>query len=350
MKHLPADMTVWQGRIDPEDGERGLRLHQTISVYDNSVEQPPGVVIYGFACDEGVARNQGRLGAALAPETLRQALANLAWHNSHPLYDGGTVVCDDADLVLAQQGLSQQIHRSLPQHRVLTLGGGHETAWASFQGLSRHLTHSRVNDPAQPPKIGIINFDAHFDLRTPQGRSHAGSSGTPFAQIAQYCDKKGWPFHYACLGVSRTSNTQALFDKAEQRHCWVEEDINMQVDALPALKARLTQFIQGCDYLYLTVDMDVFPASVAPGVSAPAAYGVPVAVIEPLIRHLFTVAQKQHIPVPICDITEVNPHYDRDQQTSRLAARMAWTMIHTACPHQSFPQQAGSHPIIDQGE
>ncbi|WP_338057028.1 arginase family protein [Salinivibrio socompensis] len=133
MKHLPVDMAVWQGRIDPEDGDRGLRLHQTINAYDPNAAQQPGIVIYGFACDEGVARNQGRLGAALAPDTLRQALANLAWYNSQPLYDGGTVMCDDADLVLTQQRLSQQIHHALSQHRVLTLGGGHETAWASFQ-------------------------------------------------------------------------------------------------------------------------------------------------------------------------------------------------------------------------
>ncbi len=339
MKHLPVDMAVWQGRIDPEDGDRGLRLHQTINAYDPNAAQQPGIVIYGFACDEGVARNQGRLGAALAPDTLRQALANLAWHNSQPLYDGGTVMCDDADLVLTQQRLSQQIHHALSQHRVLTLGGGHETAWASFQGLSSYLARHGTSAPNQQPKIGIINFDAHFDLRTPQGRSHAGSSGTPFAQIAQYCDKKGWPFHYACLGVSRTSNTQALFDKAEQLHCWVEEDTQMDADAVPALKTKLTQFVQDCDYLYLTLDMDVFPASVAPGVSAPAAYGVPVAVIEPLIRHLFTVAQQHQIPVPICDITEVNPNYDRDQQTSRLAARMAWTMLHASSPQ-----------IHDQGE
>ncbi len=68
MKHLPVDMAVWQGRIDPEDGDRGLRLHQTINAYDPNAAQQPGIVIYGFACDEGVARNQGRLGAALAPD------------------------------------------------------------------------------------------------------------------------------------------------------------------------------------------------------------------------------------------------------------------------------------------
>ncbi|SIN86881.1 formimidoylglutamase [Salinivibrio sp. ES.052] len=336
MKHLPADMTRWQGRVDPEDGDRGLRLHQAVTAYTPSCEQG-GVVIYGFACDEGVARNKGRQGAALAPDAIRQALANLAWHQCPPLFDGGTIACDDGDLVLAQQSLSAQIANTLPQHNVLTLGGGHETAWASFQGLSSYV--SRHVPSQQAPKIGIINFDAHFDLRTPQGLSEAGSSGTPFAQIAQYCEQKGWPFHYACLGVSRTSNTQALFDKADQLNCWVEEDTQMDADAVPALKTKLTQFIQGCDYLYLTLDMDVFPASAAPGVSAPAAFGVPVHVIEPLIRHVFIDAQQQQIPVPICDITEVNPHYDRDQQTSRLAARMAWAMLHASSPQ-----------IHDQGE
>ena len=42
-------------------------------------------VIVGFACDEGVRRNQGRVGAKLGPTALRQALANYPLHGQSGL-------------------------------------------------------------------------------------------------------------------------------------------------------------------------------------------------------------------------------------------------------------------------
>ena len=44
----------------------------------------PGVVLLGFACDEGVRRNKGRVGAAAAPLAVRKLLANTAWHLGRP--------------------------------------------------------------------------------------------------------------------------------------------------------------------------------------------------------------------------------------------------------------------------
>ena len=99
--------------------------------------------------------------------------------------------------------------------RPLVLGGGHEIAWGSFQGLARWL-ESRGDDGA----VLVLNLDAHFDLRT--GRP--GSSGTPFDQIASYCQERGRKLQYACLGVSRLANTPALFARADEVGAvWVED-------------------------------------------------------------------------------------------------------------------------------
>ena len=65
------------------------------------------------------------------------------------------------------------------------------------------------------PRIGILNFDAHFDLR----HAERASSGTPFRQIAELCQASDWPFAYCCLGISRLSNTAALFDQAQRLVC-----------------------------------------------------------------------------------------------------------------------------------
>ena len=84
------------------------------------------------------------------------------------------------------------------------LGGGHEIAWGSYQGLYK----SALNRSQR--RIDIINLDAHFDLRKPTPLT---SSGTPFVKY-QACQQRQ-PFHYCCLGIAETANTAALFDFAE---------------------------------------------------------------------------------------------------------------------------------------
>lgn len=74
----------------------------------------------------------------------------------------------------------------------------HEVAWPHHAGLADALPEER---------IGIINFDARFDLRKPE---NGPSSGTPFYQIAEYNIAAGKPFDYFCIGIQQQSNTKAL--------------------------------------------------------------------------------------------------------------------------------------------
>ena len=41
----------------------------------------------------------------------------------------------------------------------IVIGGGHDIAYGNFNGIKKALKGKQKN------KIGIINFDAHFDLR-----------------------------------------------------------------------------------------------------------------------------------------------------------------------------------------
>lgn len=332
------DMTSWTGRVDLEDGDLGLRWHQQINEATES--STDGIMLLGFACDEGVYRNKGRIGAYSAPQVIRRALANLAWHHNKALFDGGDICCDDAELEVAQHQLGDSVEHALTNHnQVIVFGGGHEIAWGSFQGIARHvkkITHS--NQQKTPPRIGIINFDAHFDLRNPPQKEQVseesseqqlGSSGTPFHQIAQYCKTNEWPFNYACLGLSRGSNTQALYKKADQLGVLYFDDTEMTHTNLPIIHRGLSNFIEQNDYLYLTIDIDVFPASTAPGVSAPAVRGASLEIIEPLICHILKAKNQQGNPkLLLADMAEFNPKFDIDNQTARLAARLAWIITH----------------------
>jgi len=300
-------MACWTGRIDPEPDSP--RWHQRIRAL--SEDSQPGLALLGFACDEGVRRNKGRTGAAAAPAAIRKALAGLAWHRSGPAYDAGDVVCADGELEAAQARLAHALAAVLGGgHFPLVLGGGHEVevAFGSWSGLAEHLSGQAA------PRIGIVNFDAHFDLRDP---AYAHSSGTPFAQIAEAAAARGWPFRYACLGVSRASNTRALFRRAAALGVLVREDREITPENLAEVQAALDVFIADCEHLYLTIDIDVLPACEAPGVSAPAARGVPLALLEALAEQV-----RDSGKLRVADLAELNPEHDIDQRTARVAARL----------------------------
>lgn len=307
-----TDFTVWQGRVDAEDGDAGLRWHQVMREPEADL---PGSCLLGFASDLGVKRNQGRTGAVEGPAVLRKALGSLPAHPDHPLYDGGTVHCTD-DLEQSQACYAAEVGKHLnQQHFVIGLGGGHEIGWASFQGVRQWLDQ---HDP--DARLGILNFDAHFDLRKPNPK---GTSGTPFRQVADWCADQGKPFDYACIGISEAANTQALFQYAHEKKVRYLRDRDcIDLHASPFIR----RFIGELDYLYVTVCLDVLPASVAPGVSAPSAIGIPAGFLLFCLEEVRRCCQHAHCQWLMADVAELNPSFDVDNRTARTAARIVWEL------------------------
>lgn len=313
-KEQAPDMALWQGRIDEEAvPEWARRWHQRVKPYPIQSQPEPGVTLVGLASDEGVRRNHGRTGAAAGPDTIRRALAGQPWNRQQPVYDRTTIICQSGYLEAAQKAYATRIAELMEQQQLpVGLGGGHEIAWASYQGLIRYF-QSRPD--GQRHRLGIINFDAHFDLRQPD--QNGPSSGTPFWQISQYARQHHLPFHYLCLGVSRNSNTRMLFERAQELGVEYRTDSDMTIVHLQELTAGLSRFMEQADHIYLTIDLDAFPAAVAPGVSAPASRGIPLEVAEPLLEQIRDCGK-----LALIDIAELNPEFDIDQRTSKLAARL----------------------------
>jgi formiminoglutamase len=303
---------LWKGRVDAVDGESGLRWHQVVRPWRAGAK--PGVTLLGFASDDGVRRNQGRVGSASGPRALRLALANLPVHRSFALHDAGDVACVDGALEAAQESHAAQAARLLDEDQLaFGLGGGHEIAWASYLALVR----SRVMR-GPPRKFGVLNFDAHFDLRL----DTQSTSGTPFLQMLDHAAANGLNVEYRCLGVSEVSNTRALFERARARGVvWCRDD-ELTLVALEERIGELRAWLLGIDHLYLTVCLDVLPASVAPGVSAPSARGVPLEVLEPLLAIAAGSGKLR-----LADIAELCPIHDIDQRTARTAARLVWKIV-----------------------
>lgn len=322
MSSVP-DRECWRGRVDAEDGHAGLRWHQCVT-FDEP--QQPGLALLGFPCDLGVRRNQGRPGAAAGPDALRTALAGLAWHHSGVPYDAGDSSVG-ADLEGAQQSHGLRIAELLSRgHFVVGLGGGHEIGWPGYLGCRDWL------EQHHPDKVlGIINFDAHFDLRKP---APAASSGTPFLQVAEDCAARGQPFRYACLGIARPSNTRALFDRAADLGVPYLLDTACE-DAVS--DPFLADFLAGVDYLYLTFCLDALPAAAAPGVSAPAAVGVDSRWALRALAAVGRLCAQLQVHWLLADVAELSPPLDPAGLTARLGARIIDEIVTARCGASSEP-------------
>lgn len=310
LQHAPAG---WQGRVDLPECAQTRRWHQWVR--EPAAGVPVGVALLGFACDEGVRRNHGRVGAAEGPAALRAMLSNLPVLDDTPLYDAGTIACTDGDLEAAQDRYADALAALLDDgHFAVGLGGGHEIAYASYQGLARYLGVRR-------PRVAIINLDAHFDLR----QQPQGSSGTPFLQAIEHARSIGLPLQYIAYGISAAANTRALFDTARQLGVHYVCDDQLSLLSLAGHVAELEARLADVDLVYLSIDIDGLPHATAPGVSAPAARGVPLEVAEPLLDAVAASGKLR-----LLDLAELSPPHDRDNATARVGARLIHRLSHAA--------------------
>lgn len=289
----------WSGRTDGP-GPEHARWHSLVKPVNNT---EPGFALLGFACDEGVIRNQGVAGAVEGPAAIRAALGSMAVHHGIALFDGGDAVVSHGDLEGTQHRYGQALAQLLQQHKLTVgLGGGHEITWASYQGV-------RAAFPTA--KLGIINLDAHFDNR---GTDQA-TSGTGFAQIMAAEQQAGQQPVVLTLGVAEASNTADVFNRARETGIgWVTDD--RWVTYPSQAGGAVAQLLEQVDVVYLTIDLDVLPAATAPGVSAPASYGVPLPLVSAVIDHVAGSGKLVH-----ADIAELNPQRDQDGRTAMVAAR-----------------------------
>jgi formiminoglutamase len=82
------------------------------------------------------------------------------------------------------------------------------------------------------------------------------------------------------------------------------------------IEEQISWFLDQVDALYLSVDLDGFSSAFAPGVSAPSPMG-----FDPEVAFkVFDLLGKSKKLISL-DVVELNPTYDQDQATARLAAR-----------------------------
>ena len=326
--YTPTDINFWTGRVDDLHDVDSFRMHQIIKLLDlkdiETLKADPAkldICLIGYCCDEGIERNSGRTGAKHGPEDIRNKFASLPipFCDRIQIYDAGNLYCAEGNMEGVQEQLAIGIEQMLDNHLFpIVLGGSHDLSYGHFNGIFNHLRKQ-----SKSPKIGIINFDAHFDLRPYDTQA---SSGTMFAQIADDCAKDDQEFNYLCLGIQTSGNTRSLFNKADSlgtQYVLAREFVESDSETI---SAKIKTFINDNDYIYFTLCGDVFSSSAAPGVSAMQPFG-----LEPNHVLRFTKEILQSKKVISFDIAEVSPPLDDDKRTARLAANIVYAVIESLC-------------------
>ncbi|MEQ9466267.1 MAG: formimidoylglutamase [Ekhidna sp.] len=304
--YKPGNKSIWKGRQDP--GSVRDVWHQVVEAGDLNANIPEGFCFLGFCSDVGVKRNLGRVGAVDGPDAIRKAMVNLAVHFDErvKLTDVGDVVVSGDQLENAQVELARYVEAILKKKSFpILLGGGHEISYAHGKG---------VLDTFPNEKVGMINFDPHFDLRAyPQG-AHSGSWARQL--LEEYAN-----FHYLPIGINEAVNIAPMFELMRERNQSFISMEELLSESEEELLARIKYFIDQMDHIGITLDLDVFSAGVAPGVSAANPYGALPHHIKPLLNEILNSAK-----VVSFDVAEMSPKYD-DGRTAKLAASFIYDVV-----------------------
>ena len=312
--HVNPSSANWVGR----HSDSQLYWHELVQLVNDlqiKKRQEPTIALLGYAVDAGVIRNGGRSGAKDGPDSIRKMLGPLAnhLHETALVYDYGNIVVEDDNIDAAQLLMRDTIYTCLQEHHLpVILGGGHDAAYPHFLGIQKHLETTGQT-------VGIINFDAHFDLRPIiDGRGHSGS---PFLQIANQFSNS---FNYLVLGIQKASNPKTLFETASSLHCNFLEIEQFNIAHWDLVKKCITNFIGSIDKVYVSIDLDGFSSAYAPGVSAPSPLGFTPEIVW---KALDVIIQSNKLLS--VDIVELNPVYDKDNATARLGARCVEYIVRT---------------------
>jgi formiminoglutamase len=299
------NMDSWTGRIDSKDNYDAYRWHQWVQPLDltDLTKALPsfkvGIALLGFCSDEGVRRNLGRTGSAKGPLSIRKELCNLpcSFTQDLRLFDAGNILCDDGNLELSQHSLADAVDKLLNLGIFpIVLGGGHEVAYGDYLGLLKHgLTP------------GIVNFDAHFDIRPYEIQ---GSSGTMFRQIYDDLTSVSKPFNYFAIGIQKRGNTVELFKTADRMGTQFLMAKDIGEGDLTEAQKKLDVFLERQSQLYVTICSDVFSSAFAPGVSATQPLGLSPERVLKFFKKIFKSGK-----VVLFDIAEVSPRFDSDNVT-----------------------------------
>jgi len=295
---IPPAHDLFYRRGDPNDRRLGEVVVPGVAGYDAAT-----VVILGCPQDIGVQRNRGRPGAAHGPAAIRRCLYRLGVAEISDLS-----ICDLGDTpVNGDLETIHALHREIAAQIIadgkllISLGGGNDISYPDMAALAL----------VAPPTLAI-NVDAHYDARADQ----PANSGTPYRQLIEtglIDPRRFWVF-----GAQPHANSPIYTDYLRERGATIVE---LSAARQHGVVAMMQAMLAASDAVSIGwgFDLDVVQSSEAPGVSAPNPLGM--RGDELVALSMLAGAEPR---TRLIEISELNPTYDIDDRTARLAAVVIW--------------------------
>ncbi|MEI8066165.1 MAG: agmatinase [Actinomycetes bacterium] len=285
------------------------------------LEQPESfagadVIIVGAPIDSGTSH---RSGAKFGPQAIR-AGDYLPHDGERPhlsmrvdalkelkIFDAGDLLMPGGDLTASLKVLEEATELISRAGAIpVVLGGDHSIASADVAGIAHHRGMG---------KISMIHFDAHADTGESQFGALVGH-GTPMRRLIDTGAVRGdrflqlglrgyWPDDVT-LKWMRDQGMRS-YEMTEIHHRGMKE----------VLDESFATLLDGCDGVFLSVDIDVVDPGMAPGTGTPEPGGMTSRELLEAVRRICL-----ELPIVGIDVVEVAPAYDSADITAILANRV----------------------------
>ena len=283
---------------------------------DPSTYADADVVILGAPFDGGASY---RSGARFGPNAIR-GTDYLPHDGSRPslalrtdglkdlrVYDAGDVEMFNGDVVGALGNLEAAVEKVRAQGVIpVTLGGDHSVAYPDAKGCANVLGLGNVS---------MIHFDAHADTGDIEFGSLWGH-GQPMRRLIESGAVRGDRFLQIGLRGYWPEPETLSWMAGENMRSYEMTEIGHR-GLQTCLSEAFTIATDGCDGVYLSVDIDVVDPGSAPGTGTPEPGGLSARELLDSVRRICL-----ELPVVGIDVVEVAPPYDHADITAALANRV----------------------------
>ena len=299
------------------------------------------VVIVGAPIDSGTSH---RSGAKFGPQAIRMG-DYLPHDGERPhlalrvdalkelkIADAGDLMMPPGNLETSLQVLKDATEKISRAGAIpVVLGGDHSIASADVAGIAEHRGKG---------KISMIHFDAHADTGALQMGALVGH-GTPMRRLIEAGYVRGDRFLQLGLrGYWPDDDTLNWMRDQGMRSYEMTEIHHRGLNTV--LDESFRTLTDGCDGVFLSVDIDVVDPGMAPGTGTPEPGGMTSRELLEAVRRICL-----ELPVVGIDVVEVAPAYDSADITAILANRVVLESLSAITKRKSGKPYSPMQNLLD---
>ena len=268
----------------------------------------PDIAIMGAPFDMGTTI---RPGTRFGPRAIRQAAGYVGGSPVEPMYhvsmevspfktlkavDFGDANCSPHSIEQAHQAIYEKVAQILGCRAVpIILGGDHSISLPAITAVADGWGRGRV---------GIVHFDSHADTAPNSFGGSLIAHGSPMRRLIE--SGAVLPKNFVQIGLRGYWPPEEVWQwMKEQGMRWhlMAEIEDRGFDTV--IEQAIGEALDGPEYIYLSVDIDVLDPGFAPGTGTPEPGGI---LPSQLLRAMRRIVSR--VNVVAMDLVEVSPPYD----------------------------------------